>query len=98
MSEKTQTAWISTEDTHIMSRTAVIASFAAAAVLSPLAFLMPHAVVVIVGLVVIPSIIFLGIEEAKTTRRPVENRLRSVAGAAFIIAGILGALCSVAAA
>lgn len=97
MSSRTAETSRDTGNEHIMSRLAVIASFAAGVALSPLAFIAPHAVAVMVGSVVIPSIIFLGIEEAKEKRRPVENRLRPIAGAAVIITGTLGAFCSLAA-
>lgn len=97
MSEKLMTTRISTEDPHTMFRAAVIVSVAAAAALSPLAFLVPHALLAIVGMLLIPSIIFLWMEDAKTMRPPIENQLRTIAGAAFVITGILGALYSIAA-
>ena len=76
----------------------VIASVIIAAALSPLAFLAPYAVVTIIGIMVIPSIIFLGIEETRKHRSATENKMRTFAGVVFIVGGILGALCSIAAA
>lgn len=83
---------------NLISGTEAIVSLIIAVVLSPVAALAPHTVIIVAAIATAASMIFVAIEQMKEHRNRIENQLQRGAAALFIIAGILCCVCSVAAA
>lgn len=87
-----------TNSRNIISGTEAIVSLIIAVVLSPVAALAPHSLIIVAAIITAASMIFVALEEIKEHRSRIENQLRRGAAALFIIAGFVCCVCSVAAA